>query len=109
MEVLLLLAHFELQNFDTVDQLIKSVETRAGLHQDLSQRSFDMVKLVKALNGLNDEKEQRVLTDRYISLYKSHFKSQTLTNFSPVVWALSKFNGTLYQNEFTKFFNLPID
>ncbi|MGB0917922.1 MAG: hypothetical protein ACPGU4_10050, partial [Flavobacteriales bacterium] len=109
MEVLLLLAHFELQNFDTVDQLIKSVETRAGLHQDLSQRSFDMIKLVKALNGLNDEKEQRVLTDKYISRYESHFKSQTLTSFSPVVWALSKSNGTLYQNEFTKFFNLPID
>jgi len=107
-EVLLILSHYELQNYDTVDLLITALKKRQQAQKDLSKTSLDMIELVRKINGLNDEKQTNDLFRTFTNNHQTHYEKQAATTFNVLVWVKSKLNAESYQKSLCKFFDLPI-
>lgn len=108
MELLLIATHIEMDNLDTAEQLIGSLEYRDGNRKVLSKAEQVLVNLFRKLPMAMDRTAQRQLYHAAHEKLTALMDDRQLGFFNPLVWVRGNMDGITYATALTEYYQLAL-
>jgi len=108
MELLLIVTHIEMNNLDTAEQLIASLEYRDGNRKVLSKAEQVLVALFRKLPTAVDRTAQSQLYRAAYQKLAPEMNDRQLGFFNPLVWVQCKMEGIAYATALKAHYQLPL-
>lgn len=96
LEILLLAAHFELDNMTIIEQLTDSLSNRKKTKDLFTSDEIIFIKTFKKLGASVSKAERKHLFTNAAAELQDSMNSRPLGFFNPTVWILAKMNGERY-------------